>query len=263
MSDRERFVRPPSAESVGEARGEAGSPTVASWWWAAGRGSSTQRPIQSATATRCRLLFAREGAHVAVADRNEDSAQETVDMIRKEGGRAFTISADITDEEHVGRMMDEARIGLGGMDGMVLNVGIGAGTLGLANVKADDWDMTLATNLRGPMLCCRDALPVLADGSSIVFISSIAGITSGSRLPAYDASKAALGGLMRHVAARGCRPWHPSERRRPGLVDTPLGRLATGDGLRARRRTCRSGVRPRRGRSRMPYCSSCQTRAST
>ncbi len=66
---------------------------------------------------------------------------------------------------------------------MVLNVGIGAGTLGLANVKADDWDMTLATNLRGPMLCCRDALPVLADGSSIVFISSIAGITSGSRLP--------------------------------------------------------------------------------
>ena len=43
--------------------------------------------------------------------------------------------------------------------------------------------MTLATNLRGPMLCCRDALPVLADGSSIVFISSIAGMSSGSRLP--------------------------------------------------------------------------------
>ncbi len=75
--------------------------------WAEGRGSSTRPPIRSATAAQCRLLFAREGAHVAVADRNEDSAQETVDMIRKEGGRAFTISADITDEEHVGRMMDE------------------------------------------------------------------------------------------------------------------------------------------------------------
>ena len=227
MSDRERFVRPPSAESVGEAPG---------------RGRLTDRrilvvgggqrvvdaetdPVGNGRAMS--LLFAREGAHVAVADRNEDSAQETVDMIRKEGGRAFTISADITDEEHVGRMMDEARIGLGGMDGMVLNVGIGAGTLGLANVKADDWDMTLATNLRGPMLCCRDALPVLADGSSIVFISSIAGITSGSRLPAYDASKAALGGLMRHVAREGAARGIRANVVAPGLVDTPLGRLAT------------------------------------
>ncbi len=227
MSDRERFVRPPSAESVGEAPG---------------RGRLTDRrilvvgggqrvvdaetdPVGNGRAMS--LLFGREGAHVAVADRNEDSAQETVDMIRKEGGRAFTISADITDEEHVGRMMDEARIGLGGMDGMVLNVGIGAGTLGLANVKADDWDMTLATNLRGPMLCCRDALPVLADGSSIVFISSIAGITSGSRLPAYDASKAALGGLMRHVAREGAARGIRANVVAPGLVDTPLGRLAT------------------------------------
>ncbi len=227
MSDRERFVRPPSAESAGEAPG---------------RGRLTDRrilvvgggqrvvdadtdPVGNGRAIS--LLFGREGAHVAVADRNEDSAQDTVDMIRKEGGRAFTISADITDEEHVGRMMDEARIGLGGLDGMVLNVGIGAGTLGLANVKTDDWNMTLATNLRGPMLCCRDALPVLADGSSIVFISSIAGITSGSRLPAYDASKAALGGLMRHVAREGAARGIRANVVAPGLVDTPLGRLAT------------------------------------
>ena len=47
-------------------------------------------------------------------------------MIRKEGGRAFTISADITDEEHVGRMMDEARIGLGGLDGMPISSAIAA-----------------------------------------------------------------------------------------------------------------------------------------
>ena len=264
MSDRERFVRPPSAESAGEAPG---------------RGRLTDRrilvvgggqrvvdadtdPVGNGRAMS--LLFGREGAHVAVADRNEDSAQDTVDMIRKEGGRAFTISADITDEEHVGRMMDEARIGLGGLDGMVLNVGIGAGTLGLANVKTDDWDMTLATNLRGPMLCCRDALPVLADGSSIVFISSIAGITSGSRLPAYDASKAALGGLMRHVAREGAVPGHPRERRCAGSRRHAAREARRPrDALHARRRTCRSGVRPRRGRSRTPCCSSCQTRAST
>ncbi len=186
------------------------------------------------------LLCGRERAHVAVADRNEDSAQDTVDMIRKEGGRAFAISADITDEEHVARMIEEARIGLDGLDGLVLNVGIGAGSLGLGAVKVDDWDATLATNLRGPMLCCRQALPVMADGASIVFISSIAGITSGSRLPAYDASKAALGGLMRHVAREGASRGIRANVVAPGLVDTPLGRLA-------------SAGRPSRAAARTPF----------
>ena len=227
MSDRERFVRPPSVESMGEApgRGRLDGRRVL----VVGGG---QRVVDAATdpignGRAMSLLCAREGAHVAVADRNEDSADETVEKIVEEGGRAFTIEGDITDEEHVRRTIDQARVGLGGLDGLVLNVGIGAGALGLAGVKVDDWDLTLATNLRGPMLCCRDALPVLAEGSSIVFISSIAGITSGSRLPAYDASKAALGGLMRHVAREGASRGIRANVVAPGLVDTPLGRLAT------------------------------------
>ena len=227
MSDRERFVRPPSAESMGEApgRGRLDGRRVL----VVGGG---QRVVDAATdpignGRAMSLLCAREGAHVAVADRNEDSADETVEKIVEEGGRAFTIEGDITDEEHVRRTIDQARVGLGGLDGLVLNVGIGAGALGLAGVKVDDWDLTLATNLRGPMLCCRDALPVLAEGSSIVFISSIAGLTSGSRLPAYDASKAALGGLMRHVAREGAPRGIRANVVAPGLVDTPLGRLAT------------------------------------
>ncbi len=227
MSDRERFVRPPSVESMGEApgRGRLDGRRVL----VVGGG---QRVVDAATdpignGRAMSLLFAREGAHVAVADRNEDSADETVEKIVEEGGRAFTIEGDITDEEHVRRTIDQARVGLGGLDGLVLNVGIGAGALGLAGVKVDDWDLTLATNLRGPMLCCRDALPVLAEGSSIVFISSIAGMTSGSRLPAYDASKAALGGLMRHVAREGAARGIRANVVAPGLVDTPLGRLAT------------------------------------
>ena len=77
------------------------------------------------------------------------------------------------------------------------------------------------------MLCCREALPKLADGSSIVFISSIAGLRSGSQLPAYDASKAALGALMRHVALEGSRRGIRANVVCPGLVDTPLGRLAS------------------------------------
>ena len=240
MSDVERYVRPPSAESAGEApgRGRLEGRRVL----VVGGG---QRVVDAATdpmgngRAMC-LLFAREGAHVAVADRNSASAEETVGLVTGEQGRAFAIEADITSEGDVARMVAEARDGLGGLDGLVLNVGIGAGRLGLAGVSVDDWDTTLATNLRGPMLCCREALPVLDEGSAIVFISSVAGITSGSQLPAYDASKAALGGLMRHVAREGARRGIRANVVAPGLVDTPLGRLA-------------SAGRPSRNRAPVPF----------
>jgi NAD(P)-dependent dehydrogenase (short-subunit alcohol dehydrogenase family) len=173
------------------------------------------------------LLFAREGAHVAVADMNLASAQETVDIILREDGRALAIEANIINPNDVTRMVEEAESGLGGIDGLVLNVGVGVGSLGLNGATPESWDQVLQVNLRGPMLCCRAALPRLEDGSSIVFISSIAGLVAGSRLPAYDASKAALAGLMRHVALEGASRGIRANIVAPGLVDTPLGRLAT------------------------------------
>jgi len=127
----------------------------------------------------------------------------------------------------VNRMIDEAMNGLGGFDGLVLNVGIGTGALGFDGVDLKEWNDTLAVNLSGPMLCCRKALKHLAEGASIVFISSIAGLRSGSRLIAYDTSKAALGGLMRNVAKEGARRGIRANIICPGLVDTPLGRHAS------------------------------------
>lgn len=173
------------------------------------------------------ILFAREGAVVAVADMNLAAAQATVDLIASEDGRAAAIQADIRKPDDVVRMVEEAHARLGGLDGLVLNVGVGVGAQGLAGATADDWNTVLEVNLRGPMLTCKAALPLLDEGSSVVFISSVAGITAGSRLPAYDASKAALGGLMRHVALEGARRGVRANIVMPGLVDTPLGRLAT------------------------------------
>ncbi|MFN4354268.1 SDR family NAD(P)-dependent oxidoreductase [Parvibaculum sp.] len=186
------------------------------------------------------LLFAREGAAVAVADMNRASAEETVSLIGKEGGKAQAIEADISKPADIERMIAEAEAALGTLDGLVLNVGIGVGGLGLEGASPEDWDKVLTVNLRGPMLCCKAALPKLADGSPIVFISSIAGLVAGSRLPAYDASKAALGGLMRHVAMEGARRGIRANIVAPGLVDTPLGRLATQG-------------RPSRGRTPVPF----------
>ncbi|MDP1630457.1 MAG: SDR family oxidoreductase [Caulobacter sp.] len=227
MTDAPPYVRPPSAESLGQAPGRGR--LIGRRILVVGGGQQVVDPATDPVGNgrAMALLFAREGAAVAVADRSRDAAQDTVNLIKGEGGAAWVIEADIAREADVSRMVDEATQALGGLDGLVLNVGIGVGGLGLAAIKADDWDQVLGVNLRGPMLCCREALPRMAEGSSIVFISSIAGLIAGSRLPAYDASKAALGGLMRHVALEGSRKGVRANIVAPGLVDTPLGRRAT------------------------------------
>ena len=98
---------------------------------------------------------------------------------------------------------------------------------GLAGTTAEQWDTVFAVNTRAHFLVCQAALPVLPEGSSIVLISSVAGLRPGSRLPAYDASKAALAGLGRHVALEGARRGVRVNVVAPGLIDTPLGRVAT------------------------------------
>jgi len=238
--NKEGYVRPLPAESKGEApgRGRLKGRRIL----VVGGG---QRVLDAATdpvgnGRAMSLLFAREGAAVAVADMNLASAKETAAQIAKEGGSAEAIEADISKPDDITRMIAEAERALGGLDGLVLNVGIGVGGLGLQGAEPGDWDKVLAVNLRGPMLCCKAALPRLADGSPIVFISSIAGLVAGSRLPAYAASKAALGGLMRHVALEGSRRGIRANIVAPGLVDTPLGRVATQG-------------RPSRGRTPVPF----------
>jgi NAD(P)-dependent dehydrogenase (short-subunit alcohol dehydrogenase family) len=171
------------------------------------------------------VLFAREGAHVAIADRIRKSAEDTAAQIEKT--HAFVIEADVAKEADILRMVQEAAEGLGGLDGIVLNVGIGAGGPWLEGTTKESWDRVFAVNLTSHMLTVKAALPLLSDGSSIVFISSVAGLSAGSRLPAYDSSKSALFGLCRHVAFEGARRWIRANVVAPGLMDTSIGRLAT------------------------------------
>ena len=172
------------------------------------------------------VLFAREGAHVAVADRDRASAEAKVARIAGEGGTAVAVLADMAKPGDPKAMVGEASAALGGLDGLVYNVGI-ADRHGLDGTTPESWDLVLGVNLRGAMLTARAALPVLGDGSAIVFTSSIAGMKPGSRIPAYDASKAALGGLMRHVALEGAARSIRANIVAPGLMDTSIGRAAS------------------------------------
>ena len=170
------------------------------------------------------VLAAREGASVVCADRDQAAAEETAAWIEREDGRAHVVVADVADTNACGRLVEAA----GAVDGLVLNVGIGRGG-GLTGTSARDWDATFAVNLRSHFLVAQAALPRLPEGGSIVFISSVAGLQPGSRLPAYDASKAGLLGLGRHVALEGARQGVRANVVAPGLIDTPLGRVATRD----------------------------------
>jgi len=173
------------------------------------------------------VLAAREGASVACADIDATAAAETARLVEAEGGtEAAVITGDVSDEDACTRMVDEAVAAFGGLDGVVCNVGIGLGRW-LEGTTAAEWDAVFAANVRGHFLMCRAALPRLDDGGAIVLISSIAGLVAGTRIPAYDASKAALAGLGRHVALEGARRNIRANVVAPGLIDTPLGRRAS------------------------------------
>jgi NAD(P)-dependent dehydrogenase (short-subunit alcohol dehydrogenase family) len=184
------------------------------------------------------VTAAREGARVALVDRDRAAAEETAAMLRPEGVAGVVIAADVSSEADCVRAVQEAADGLGGIDGLVLNVGIAAGGR-LSGTTAEDWDAVFAVNVRAHFLLCREVLPLMASserGGSIVFISSVAGLKPGSRIPAYDSSKAALAGLCRHVALEGARKGVRANVVAPGLIDTPLGRLASA-GRPSRERT--------------------------
>jgi NAD(P)-dependent dehydrogenase (short-subunit alcohol dehydrogenase family) len=170
------------------------------------------------------VAAAREGATVVCADRDEAAAEETAAWIARDGGAASVLVGDVRDEAACVAIVESAA--REPLDGVVLNVGIGRGG-GLAGTSADDWDATFAVNLRAHFLLAREALPRVADGGSVVFIGSVAGSKPGSMLPAYDASKAGLVGLCRHVALEGARRGVRANLLAPGLIDTPLGRWAS------------------------------------
>jgi NAD(P)-dependent dehydrogenase (short-subunit alcohol dehydrogenase family) len=169
------------------------------------------------------LRAAAGGAQVVCVDRDAGAARDTAALVEEAGGHASVVVADVASEDDCTRLVAESGTPI---DGLVLNVGIGRGG-GLRGTSAADWDTTFAVNLRAHFLITRAAMPVMPAGGSIVFVSSVAGLQPGSRLPAYDASKAGVIGLCRHVALEGARQGVRANVVAPGLIDTPLGRWAS------------------------------------
>jgi NAD(P)-dependent dehydrogenase (short-subunit alcohol dehydrogenase family) len=186
------------------------------------RSADPDAPVGNGRAIAIRA--AREGASVVCVDRDEDAATATVRLITDEGGKASVVVSDVTTEEGCALALadqeDEPP------NGLVINVGTAFGS-GVAGTSLDDWDRTFELNLRAHFLLIRRAMEILPDAAAVVFIGSVAGLQPGTRVPAYDASKAGLIGLNRHVALEGATRGIRANLLAPGLIDTPLGRDAS------------------------------------
>lgn len=154
--------------------------------------TGSSRGIGRATA----LALAREGAKVVVNYRQKGSeAEEVVDMIKGAGGEAFSFQADVADRSAVQKMVGEAVKRFGGADILVNNAGISRGGGPLLELKEEDLDALVNTNVKGILYCCQSVAPHMIKKryGKIINIASIAGIgTALTGTTLYAATKAAV-----------------------------------------------------------------------
>jgi 3-oxoacyl-[acyl-carrier protein] reductase len=173
--------------------------------------------------------LAADGAAVAVADLNAETADEVVRSIASAGGRAIAARTDVTDPVDAERLAADAVAQLGRIDILVNNAGILRSTRA-AEVTPDEWHLVLDANLTGSFLCARAAYPALrASGHGrIVNVASMAGrATSTLGGVHYTTAKAGVLGLTRHLAREWARDGITVNAISPGIVDTPMVRGST------------------------------------
>jgi NAD(P)-dependent dehydrogenase (short-subunit alcohol dehydrogenase family) len=177
--------------------------------------------IGAATALR----LAQEGASVVIGDIDLHSAQALAQEIEDAGGAAIAVAFDIADDASVKNLVDTAVERYGGIDGMHANAADmsllpkDGDALGLS---LDLWDRTMAVNLRGHLLCTRNAVPALLarGGGAIVYTSSGAAYVGEPARVAYAVAKSGINALMRHVASRWGKEGIRANAVAPGVVMT-------------------------------------------
>lgn len=179
-----------------------------------------------ATAVR----FAREGARVFCADLNRAAAEETVALIRSEGGEAEAVQGDAAQARDVERIVSACLDRYGRIDVLDNNVGI-AEVGGVVELDERVWDRVFAVNLKSCFLAMKHVIPVMEGqgGGSIVNISSVASVRyTGVPYVSYSASKAAMNQLTRTTAVEYAAKKIRVNAILPGLMKTPMVETSAG-----------------------------------
>jgi NAD(P)-dependent dehydrogenase (short-subunit alcohol dehydrogenase family) len=154
------------------------------------------------------LALANEGAAVVIAARNFSRLEQTARDIESRGGKAVGIQSDISDHEQVKRMIAQTTKDFGQIDILVNNAARGTfNNTDVVDMNLKEWHDSLATNLTGMMLCCREALKQMVPrgSGSIINISSVAGISGVPKESPYAASKWGVIGLTETLAIEAGR----------------------------------------------------------
>ena len=169
------------------------------------------------------LALAAAGARViAHYGRNADEAKAVVDQIRAAGGRADAVAADLAAPDGAHMLAAQVRNLIGGrLDILVSNAGISNATPFEA-MTVKDFDSLFAVNVRAPYFLVQQLLPILGEGSNIVFLSSLGARAAVGTLSAYASTKGAINTLVKYFAAllgpRGIRVNAVA----PGVIDTDM-----------------------------------------
>ncbi len=169
------------------------------------------------------LVFAGEGADIAVNDINLAAAEKTAAAVRKLGRRAIAIKADVSSAAEVEAMVDRAIKELGGVHVLVNNAGMSLGGP-IIDEKLENWDRMINVVLRGTYLCTRFAgrWMVANKTGKVVNIASIQGLLGGRGMSSYIAAKAGVMALTRATAAEWAQYGINVNCIAPGIVDTPM-----------------------------------------
>jgi 3-oxoacyl-[acyl-carrier protein] reductase len=168
-------------------------------------------------------LYAREGARIAVLDKDSDAASLTREAIERAGGAAMVLAADVRDAAQVEGAIGQIGSQWKALDILVNNAGIARKQM-FEQMEPGDWEEVWDTNLTGAINVTRKALPLLKrqPGSKIVNIVSIEVFSHSRKLSAYAASKGALASLSRTLAVELAPHQVCVNYICPGFIDTAM-----------------------------------------
>ena len=167
--------------------------------------------------------LARAGCHVILSSRTIAQIEEVEREIRREGGSATVVGADLTDDDAIAYLVDESRRACGAVDILINNAGWGKRAT-VVKARIEDWDQTFRLNLRAPMILAQRFLPAMIEKGegAVINVGSVSGKSGEANGAAYSASKFGLIGftesLYEEVREHGIKVAVIL----PGFVDTPM-----------------------------------------
>jgi NAD(P)-dependent dehydrogenase (short-subunit alcohol dehydrogenase family) len=171
------------------------------------------------------VLFAKAGAKVVVAGRREAEGQETVELIRAGGGDALFVKADVSQASEVEALVKKTVENFGRLDVAFNNAGIEGVWVPIVRQSEEDWDRTIAINLKGVWLCLKYEIRQMlrqGGGGAIVNMSSVTGLIGSAGAAAYSASKHGVIGLTKSAALENAKGGIRVNAVCPAVIETPM-----------------------------------------